>query len=99
MKMLWCWRCKAQVPMLDDEEYKRVSSLFGTGPEDGNPIQRRFAPAFREFERITGHHETQIHVLYGHILSKYGPPCAKCGRPLRTPRAKLCGSCMHPRTT
>jgi hypothetical protein len=31
MKMLWCWRCKTEVPMLDDDEFKRVSSLLNTG--------------------------------------------------------------------
>ena len=33
MKMLWCWRCKAEVPMLDDDEFKRVSSLRNTGTQ------------------------------------------------------------------
>jgi hypothetical protein len=35
VKMLWCWRCKAEVPMLDDEEFKRVSSLRNSGTEGG----------------------------------------------------------------
>jgi len=25
MKMLWCWRCKAEMPMLDEEEFGRVT--------------------------------------------------------------------------
>jgi hypothetical protein len=82
--------------MLDDNEFKLVSSLFNTGTE-GDTIERMFAPALREYERITGFHETDPNALYHHVLSMYGPPCANCGKPLRTPRAKLCGSCMHPR--
>jgi len=83
--------------MLDDDEWKRVSSLFNTGTE-GDSRQRMFAVALREHERITGFHETNPNVLYDHRISKWGPPCEKCGKPLRTPRAKLCGSCMHPRS-
>jgi hypothetical protein len=83
--------------MLDDDEWKCVSSLFNTGTE-GDSRQRTFAAALREYERITGFHETNPNVLYDHRLSKWGPPCGRCGRPLRTPRAKLCGSCMHPRS-
>jgi hypothetical protein len=97
MKMLWCWRCRAEVPMLDDDEWKRVSSLFHKGPE-GNPKEKMFALAIREYEQITGFHETNPNVLYDHRLSKWGPPCERCGKPLRTPRAKLCGSCMAPRS-
>lgn len=54
MKMLWCWRCRAEVPMLDDE-WKRVSSLFRKGPE-GNPKEQMYALALSEYERITGFH-------------------------------------------
>ena len=82
--------------MLDDDEWKRVSSLFGKGRE-GNATEQMYALALREYERITGFHETNPNVLWDHILSNYGPPCEKCGKPLRTPRAKMCGSCMHPR--
>ena len=24
MKLLWCWRCKAEMPMLDEEEFADV---------------------------------------------------------------------------
>jgi hypothetical protein len=97
MKMLWCWRCKAEVPMLDDNEWRRVSALFHKGTE-GNPKERMYTPALLEYERITGFHETNPNVLWDHVMAKYGPPCEKCGKPLRTPRAKLRGSCMHPRS-
>lgn len=30
MKLLWCWRCKTEVPMRGDDEFKRVTSLRGT---------------------------------------------------------------------
>jgi hypothetical protein len=93
--MLWCWRCKAEVAMLDDDEFRRVSTLFNTGTE-GTSRERMFDSALREYERITGFRETNPNVLYDHVLSKYGPPCRHCGKPLRTPRAKVCGSCMKP---
>jgi hypothetical protein len=95
MKMLWCWRCKASVPMLDEEEFKRVSSLFNTGIQ-GDTKETMFGPALREYERVTGVRETNPNSIYHHRLSIYGPPCSNCGKPLRTPRAKLCGSCMKP---
>jgi hypothetical protein len=83
--------------MVDDEEWKRISSLFQKGPE-GNPKEQMYALALCEYERITGFHETNPNVLWDHVLFRWGPPCEKCGKPLRTPRAKLCGSCMHPRS-
>ena len=97
MKMLWCWRCQAEVPMLDDDEFKLVSSLRDTGTE-GDRREQMFGPLLREYERITGFCETNPNVIFHHVLSMYGPPCARCGKPLRTPRAKLCGTCMHPRS-
>lgn len=95
MKILWCWRCKADVAMLDDAEFKHVSSLLNSGTE-GTATERMFGPLLREYERITGVHELNPNAIYHHVLSMYGPPCAFCGKPLRTPQAKVCGFCMKP---
>jgi hypothetical protein len=84
------------VAMLDDEDFKRVSSLLYKGTE-GSIRERMFGPLLREYERITGFHEENPNAIYHHALSMYGPPCANCGKPLRTPRAKMCGTCMAPR--
>jgi hypothetical protein len=81
--------------MLDDEEFRRVSARFNTGGKE-NPREQMFGPALDEYELITGIRETNPNALYHHVLSMYGPPCEHCGRPLRTPQAKLCGSCMKP---
>lgn len=83
--------------MLEDDEFKRVSSLFNTGTE-GSITERMFGPLKREYERITGIPEENPNAIYHHVLSMYGPPCANCGKPLRTPKAKMCGFCMTPRS-
>ena len=84
--------------MLDDEEFQRVSALRNSGTQ-GDTTERAFGPVLREYERITGFRETNPNAVYHHKLSMYGPPCKRCGKPLRTPQAKLCGSCMTPRST
>jgi hypothetical protein len=45
-----------EVPMLDDEKFDHALSLRGTGT--GDLWNRQFGPVFREYERITGFHET-----------------------------------------
>src|SRR6266850_2535028 len=95
MNMLWCWRCKAEMQMPDDEEFRQVVSFKDKGP--GQYVRdRMFGAVLREYERITGFHETNPNAIYHHHLSIYGPPCSSCGKPLRIPRARMCGSCMHP---
>lgn len=79
--------------MLDDEEFKHVTSRRGTGIGD-ELFERQFGPVLDEYERITGRRETNPNAIYHHQLSLYGPPCPNCGKPLRTPRARLCGYCM-----
>jgi len=92
--MLWCWRCRAVMPMLDDEEFRAVAGkrLLQNAKMS---LKDHLAPVLEEYNRVTGGCETNVNAVYHHKLSLYGPPCAKCGKPLRTPRAKLCGSCMH----
>jgi hypothetical protein len=79
--------------MLDDEEFAEVVSKQDL---KGRTMKERFAPFLAEYERITGLKETNCNAVWHHQLSLYGPPCKRCGKPLRSPRAKLCGSCMAP---
>jgi len=49
--------------------------------------------ALERYYQITGFRETDINALWHHRLSLFGPPCRACGKPLRTPRARLCAAC------
>jgi hypothetical protein len=81
--------------MLDDDEFRRVTLLRGTG-QKGTTREKMFEPVLAEYERITGFRERNPNAIFHHRVSDYGPPCSFCGKPLRTPKAKLCGSCMKP---
>jgi hypothetical protein len=109
MQMLWCWRCKCDVPMLNEEEYAETSKLYGAcmkGAKEfrerfGVPlkdasIEARFKPVCDRYEQMTGMKETNANAIMHHRLALYGPPCRHCQKPLRSPKAKLCGSCMTP---
>jgi hypothetical protein len=93
MQKLWCWRCKREVLMLDDDEFSQVLSMQNLTT---HTLKERFSPFLAEYERITGCKETNPNAVWHHQLSLYGPPCKRCGKPLRSPHAKLCGSCMAP---
>ncbi len=109
MRMLWCWLCRAEMPMLDDQEFSEIAPLFRAGlesvkdyraatgvPLKGVPLPERFAAMLVRYQAMTGYRETNPNAVWHHRLSLYGPPCKRCGKPLRTPRAKLCGSCKFP---
>jgi hypothetical protein len=98
------------MPMLDEQEYAEIASLFHAGmqsvkeyrketgaPLKSVPLAERFAPMLSRYEAMTGYTETNANAVMHHRLSLYGPPCSRCGKPLRTPMAKICGSCMAPR--
>jgi hypothetical protein len=109
MQHLWCWRCRNIVPMLDDNEYGEVFCLYGQAmkstkefrqrwniPLEHASIEQRFQPVRTYYERLTGMKNCHENAILHHKLSLYGPPCKNCQKPLRTPHAKLCGSCMTP---
>lgn len=110
MRWLWCWRCKSEMPMLDEQEFAEIASLHRASmravkdyrnetaaPLKRVPLAERYSAMLTRYKEMTGYTETNPNAVMHHRLSLYGPPCSSCGKPLRTPKAKLCGSCMAPR--
>jgi predicted amidophosphoribosyltransferase len=94
----WCWRCRRDVPMLDEREWQMVAPLAGADVESLGRLRRPQTNVFgymalAKYKEITGHKETELNVLCHHRAALYGPPCEKCGKPLRTPRASFCAAC------
>ena len=104
---MFCWRCNADRPLLTDEEYQQVfpvsfmEQIRKYRKETGMGLHQAQtdvgAAALATYERITGFKENDPFALYHHRLSLYGPPCDKCGKPLRTPAANFCAACSAPR--
>ena len=109
MQTMWCWRCKQEMPILDEDEYAEIARLYKESTLAVKEYRRRwdasladtplselFAPVCAEFERITGVKEPSENTIMHHRISLYGPPCKRCHKPLRSPNARICGACMHP---
>jgi hypothetical protein len=57
-------------------------------------IVKQYRPVLEAYRRLTGHsHAGHPSHLIHHRISKYGPPCSSCGKPLRTRRANYCAAC------
>lgn len=106
---LYCWRCRTEVPMLDEEEWAEVHPLLANAIEQIKRYRETHGVSLSEakedgygkdalerYFQITGFRETNVNALWHHQLSQFGPPCGVCGKPLRTPRAKLCAACGAP---
>ncbi len=95
--------------MLDEEEFAGIARLhkesslvvkdfrrtFGTLLVNV-PLHEIYEPVRTHYERITGIKESNHDEILMHRVSLYGPLCKRCQKPLRTPRAKVCGACMLP---
>lgn len=89
--------------MLDEQEWSRVGALLSIqGIKDFRernnlPLAdiRKVASweALHLYREITGFMETNPDALWHHQIAIFGPPCAACGKPLRTPRARRCFEC------
>jgi len=105
-KVLYCWRCKMDIPMLEEHEWEQVLPPGHQGIEEMERYRRSHGcsvagakdavygkGALARYFEITGFRETDIGALWHHRLSLYGPACRVCGKPLRTPRARWCVAC------
>ena len=106
MKVLWCWRCRMELPMLDEEEFAIVAKLYlrvmhgakkfrmrNDAPLSDVPLAELFRPLREAYFELTGMNETNANAIMHHRISLYGPTCENCGKPLRTPRASFCAAC------
>lgn len=119
MKVLWCWRCRCDVPMLEDEEWAVIvaahrASSDGAGEglaviererlrrglpaplplgADSSATQRQLRHLSAGYELFTGAPEPNPGNVWHHVVSQYGPPCGRCGKPLRHAGASHCAAC------
>src|ERR1051325_8110770 len=100
MKMLWCWRCRMEVEMLNEHEYAIAYRLYGEAMRNRHDADRlqRFKPLLEYYKEVTGYDETEPNAIMHHRIAQYGPPCENCGKPYRTPKARFCAACWHKRT-
>ena len=79
MKMMWCWRCKMALPMLDEDEFSVVSCLYSQGDEGDERISKkqnvplseasiedRFRPVREAYQRLTGWQEQHENAVMHH---------------------------------
>ncbi|NUO74784.1 MAG: hypothetical protein HOQ32_02100 [Lysobacter sp.] len=103
---LYCWRCDMVVPMLEDKEWELINPLLRDSISDVQRYRREHGVSLAEakdqmfgrgaldkYLELTGFSETNVNALWHHHASLYGPPCAACGKPLRTPKASFCAAC------
>ncbi|MFO1076405.1 MAG: hypothetical protein U1E73_01620 [Planctomycetota bacterium] len=106
METVYCWRCDADVSMFDEVEWARLAPLLDGGiraikryREDTGaaladvPTRDLYSSMLSEHQRIAGHAEVRPQDVWHHRRSMHGPPCQRCGKPLRTPEAKQCAAC------
>jgi len=107
---IYCWRCKADRPMLTAaewelirphleshlEQFKRYCREHTSGPAEA--VATGFSSeALALYEALTDFKETKPLALYHHCLDLFGPQCPQCGNHLRTPQARFCAMCSYER--
>jgi hypothetical protein len=106
MKVQWCWRCKKDVSMFDEEEYAILDRLYTEGleaskqymqwhdvPANKIPFSESFCALIDMHAKMTGIRDMNHDEIRKHRIIDYGPPCPSCGKVLRTPEAKKCYEC------
>lgn len=88
-----------EVPMLDKDEFVIASSLYSKAFKLKHPTrQERFKELLDYYNTLTGFGETEPNAIMHHSLDQIGPDCENCGKPYRTPKAKLCPACGNKRS-
>ena len=96
---MWCWRCQAVYPMMDEDEFAEASKLYGQIFKVGKKVGFEMASmqVSEYYYKLSGISNVHANVVMHHRISLYGPPCPSCGKPYRTPLASFCAACGHKR--
>jgi hypothetical protein len=97
------------IPMLEEHEWEDVHPHLLEGIQRIKDFRQKHSASLAEakgqihgrgalerYFHITGFRETNVNALWHHRACQFGSPCRNCGKPLRTPRAKLCAECGAP---
>jgi hypothetical protein len=90
--------------MLDEEEWAQIHPMYEhavrrakramlRGLTSEQAVDESFGEVLAVYSEMTGRTDHAAHAIMDHRLSKYGPPCRACGKPLRTPEAAHCAAC------
>jgi len=105
MKTYYCWKCKREMPFLDEQEWQRIEPLLPIAKQelidyrlthdcDLTTARRNCNPqATQLFESITGFPGIHFDTISHHRLYDWGKECPRCGHLLRTPKASFCANC------
>jgi hypothetical protein len=74
------------------EDVKQFRQLHGVGLAEAKSQGFGLA-ALRLYRELTGFAEPNPDAIWHHRIAIYGPPCARCDKPLRTPQARVCAYC------
>lgn len=108
--VMYCWRCAMDIPMLDEAEWEQlypflldtVARIQAFRQAHNASLKEaiqgtHFEEALAKYRELTGFTETNVNALWHHRAAEFGPPCAACAKPLRTPNARHCAECGTPR--
>ncbi len=94
--------------MLDEKEWAQVHPLLtdtigkikryreSTGASLAEAKRQDWGKDARDkYYELTGFVETNENAIWHHRVSLFGPPCAHCGKLLRTKSARVCAECWR----
>lgn len=84
---------RTYLDVLEREAARAPGRSFSHLAANASPEDRRLAYLVQAYELFAGEREFVGRIKEHHQSALYGPPCAACGRPLRTPQARQCASC------
>ena len=105
MKEYYCWKCKNNMPFLEENEWLEISPLLEKAKKtlinyrkkhdcDLKTARKECKPEVTQvFENITGISNVHFDIICHHRLKDWGQECPDCGYLLRTTKAKYCAKC------